>query len=160
MAKPKWGVRATATGESGAGDGGDAHGGHTRVGRGLGKIGVVGARESSGEPETLNAFGRQVAMHIAAANPQAVDTKSLEPGLIERERAVLTEQAKESGKPDAVIEKMVGNIGPGTVFRTSEPTITRGVDGNFVECLCEFRFPGQDIIGGSTLIQCLARAVD
>ena len=80
---------------------------HNTIAPGLGKIGVVVALESSGEPETLKAFGRQVAMHIAAANPQAVDTKSLEPGLIERERAVLTEQAKESGKPDAVIEKMV-----------------------------------------------------
>jgi elongation factor Ts len=80
---------------------------HNTIAPGLGKIGVVVALESSGEPEPLKAFGRQVAMHIAAANPQAVDTESLEPGLIERERAVLTEQAKESGKLDAVIEKMV-----------------------------------------------------
>ena len=46
-------------------------------------------------------------MHIAAANPQAIDVGSLDKALIDRERAVLTEQAKESGKPDAVIEKMV-----------------------------------------------------
>jgi elongation factor Ts len=80
---------------------------HNTIAPGLGKIGVVVALESSGDVDKLKAFGRQVAMHIAAANPQAVDTKGLEPGLIERERAVLTEQAKESGKPDAVIEKMV-----------------------------------------------------
>ena len=80
---------------------------HNTVAPGLGKIAVVVALESSGDVGKLKAFGRQVAMHIAAANPQAVDTKSLDPGLIERERAVLTEQAKESGKPDAVIEKMV-----------------------------------------------------
>lgn len=80
---------------------------HNTIAPGLGKIGVVVALESSGDVGKLKAFGRQVAMHIAAANPQAVDTKSLDPGLIERERAVLTEQAKESGKPDAVIEKMV-----------------------------------------------------
>ncbi len=52
-------------------------------------------------------MGRQIAMHIAAANPQAIDVGSLDKALIDRERAVLTEQAKESGKPDAVIEKMV-----------------------------------------------------
>jgi elongation factor Ts len=80
---------------------------HNTIAPGLGKIGVVVALESSGDVGKLKAFGRQVAMHIAAANPQAVDTESLEPGLIERERAVLTDQAKESGKPDAVVEKMV-----------------------------------------------------
>lgn len=55
----------------------------------------------------MKAFGKQVAMHIAATNPQAIDTDSLDPELVERERTVLTEQAKESGKPEAVIEKMV-----------------------------------------------------
>jgi len=52
-------------------------------------------------------FGKQVAMHIAAANPQAVDVESLDKSVIARERAVLTEQAKESGKPAPVVEKMV-----------------------------------------------------
>jgi len=73
----------------------------------LGKIGVIVALESAGDPEALKSFGRQVAMHIAAANPQSVDVDSLDKAVIERERAVLTEQAKESGKPAPVIEKMV-----------------------------------------------------
>jgi elongation factor Ts len=80
---------------------------HNSISPGLGKIGVIVALESAGDAEQLKSFGRQVAMHIAAANPQAVDIESLDKALIERERAVLTEQAKDSGKPANVIEKMV-----------------------------------------------------
>jgi elongation factor Ts len=80
---------------------------HNTLAPGLGKIGVIVALESDGAAEQLKAFGKQVAMHIAAANPQSVDVDSLDKAVIERERAVLTEQAKESGKPAAVIEKMV-----------------------------------------------------
>ena len=80
---------------------------HNTIAPGLGKIGVIVALESSGKPEVLKSFGRQIAMHIAAANPQAVTIDSLDKAVIERERAVLTEQAKESGKPAQVIEKMV-----------------------------------------------------
>jgi elongation factor Ts len=80
---------------------------HNMMAPGLGKIGVIVVLESTGDAEQLKTFGRQVAMHIAAANPQAVDIESLDKALIERERAVLTEQAKESGKPAPVIEKMV-----------------------------------------------------
>jgi elongation factor Ts len=80
---------------------------HNSIAPGLGKIGVIVALESAGDAEQLKSFGRQVAMHIAAANPQAVDIESLDKALIERERAVLTEQAKDSGKPANVIEKMV-----------------------------------------------------
>ena len=80
---------------------------HNTIAPGLGKIGVIVALESSGKPEVLKSFGRQIAMHIAAANPQAVEVGSLDKVVIERERAVLTEQAKESGKPPQVIEKMV-----------------------------------------------------
>jgi elongation factor Ts len=80
---------------------------HNAMAPGLGKIGVIVALESTGDAEQLKSFGKQVAMHIAAANPQAVDIDSLDKSLIERERAVLTEQAKESGKPAPVIEKMV-----------------------------------------------------
>jgi elongation factor Ts len=90
-----------------AGDGVVATYIHNQAAPGLGKIGVMVALESTGDAEALKAFGKQVAMHIAAANPQAVDTDSLDQALVERERAVLTEQAKESGKPEAVIEKMV-----------------------------------------------------
>ena len=80
---------------------------HNLMAPGLGKIGVIVALESTGDAEHLKNFGKQVAMHIAAANPQAVDVDSLDKSLIERERAVLTEQAKEAGKPAPVIEKMV-----------------------------------------------------
>jgi elongation factor Ts len=80
---------------------------HNAIAPGLGKIGVIVALESAGDAERLKSFGRQIAMHIAAANPQAVAVESLDKAVIERERAVLTEQAKESGKPAQVIEKMV-----------------------------------------------------
>jgi len=80
---------------------------HNMMAPGLGKIGVVVALESKGEPEQLAGFGKQVAMHIAAANPQAVDVESLDETIVAREKAILTEQAKESGKPAPVIEKMV-----------------------------------------------------
>jgi len=80
---------------------------HNMIAPGLGKIGVIVALESTGEAEQLKSFGRQVAMHIAAANPQAINVESLDKALVERERAVLTEQAKDSGKPANVIEKMV-----------------------------------------------------
>jgi len=80
---------------------------HNMMAPRLGKIGVIVALESAGDPEALKSFGRQVAMHIAAANPQSVDVDSLDKAVIERERAVLTDQAKESGKPAPVIEKMV-----------------------------------------------------
>jgi elongation factor Ts len=80
---------------------------HNVMAPGLGKIGVIVALESTGDAEQLKTFGKQVAMHIAAANPQAVDIDNLDKSVIERERAVLTEQAKESGKPAPVIEKMV-----------------------------------------------------
>jgi len=80
---------------------------HNTIAPGLGKIGVIVALESMGDAAKLQSFGKQVAMHIAAANPQSVDVESLDKAVIERERAVLTEQAKESGKPAPVIEKMV-----------------------------------------------------
>ena len=80
---------------------------HNTISPGFGKIGVIVALESAGDAEKLKSFGKQVAMHIAAANPQSVDVGGLDPAFVERERAVLTEQAKESGKPAAVIEKMV-----------------------------------------------------
>ncbi len=80
---------------------------HNTIAPGLGKIGVIVALESKGDVEKVKAFGKQVAMHIAAANPQAIDADSLDKALVDRERAVLTEQAKESGKPAPVVEKMV-----------------------------------------------------
>lgn len=80
---------------------------HNAVGDGLGKIGVLVALESTAGADALMAIGRQVAMHIAATNPAALDSASIDPALIARERGVLTEKAKASGKPDNVVEKIV-----------------------------------------------------
>ncbi len=80
---------------------------HNSVAPGLGKIGVLVALESEGDEQALAAFGKQLAMHIAATSPLAVGTDELDPDVVERERAILMEQAKESGKPDEVIQKMV-----------------------------------------------------
>lgn len=80
---------------------------HSAVKPGLGKIGVLVALESSAAGDKLEALGKQLAMHVAAANPQSLDIASIDPNALVRERAVLTEQAQTSGKPAAVIEKMV-----------------------------------------------------
>jgi elongation factor Ts len=80
---------------------------HNQVAPGLGKIGVLVALESAASAEALNELGKQVAQHVAAANPQALDADSLDPALIERERAIAMEKARESGKPENIIEKMV-----------------------------------------------------
>ena len=80
---------------------------HNVVSDGLGKIGVLVAIESKGDKDALNAFGRQVAMHVAASKPLALTPEQIDPQVAERERAVYAEQARESGKPEAIIEKMV-----------------------------------------------------
>ncbi|MGL5446761.1 MAG: translation elongation factor Ts [Rhabdaerophilum sp.] len=80
---------------------------HNSVGDGLGKIGVLVALESTGNSEALAALGRQVAMHVAAANPVALDSASVDPAVVARERNVISEKAKATGKPDNVIEKIV-----------------------------------------------------
>ena len=80
---------------------------HNKAAEGLGKIGVLVAVESTGEKAALTAFGRQLAMHIAAASPAAIGADQLDPALVERERAVYTEQAKASGKAPDIIAKMV-----------------------------------------------------
>ena len=80
---------------------------HNAVVPGLGKIGVLVALESAAPAETLQTLGKQIAMHIAAANPLALDAESLDPAMIERERAIAMEKAKDSGKPQNIIEKMV-----------------------------------------------------
>src|SRR5690348_13008689 len=80
---------------------------HNQVAPGLGKIGVLVALESSAPADTLNELGRQIAQHVAAAHPQALDADSIDPALVERERSIAMEKARESGKPDNIIEKMV-----------------------------------------------------
>jgi elongation factor Ts len=80
---------------------------HAALKPGLGKIGVLAAIEGPGEFGTLELLGRQVGMHIAASRPEALDVDAVDPAALERERAVLSEQARASGKPEAIIEKMV-----------------------------------------------------
>lgn len=80
---------------------------HNAVAPNLGRIGVLVALESDGDAEKLSAFGRQVAMHIAAAAPRWTDIGDVDAGELERERNILSDQAKASGKPDEIIEKMV-----------------------------------------------------
>ena len=80
---------------------------HNSVADGLGKIGVLVALESTGKADELAALGRQVAMHIAASNPQAIEATGLAPETIQREKDVLAEKFKQQGKPANVIEKIV-----------------------------------------------------
>ncbi|MEM7671534.1 MAG: translation elongation factor Ts, partial [Pseudomonadota bacterium] len=79
---------------------------HSSVTEGMGKIGVLVA-VSGGDAAAAAAIGKQVAMHVAATSPASLGVDDLDPALVEREKQVLTDQAKESGKPDNVIEKMI-----------------------------------------------------
>ncbi|HYU96339.1 MAG TPA: translation elongation factor Ts [Sphingomicrobium sp.] len=80
---------------------------HNQVAPGLGRIGVLVALESAAPGETLTELGKQIAQHVAAAHPLALSAEELPAELVERERAIAIEKAKESGKPDTIIEKMV-----------------------------------------------------
>ena len=80
---------------------------HNAVADGLGKIGVLVALESAGDPAVLDDIGRKIAMHIAATSPLAVTPEELDPAVVERERAVYADQARQSGKPENIVEKMV-----------------------------------------------------
>ena len=80
---------------------------HNKVTDDLGKIGVLVALEASGETDELATIGRQVAMHVASANPQAIDPSGLDPVAVNREKDVLAEKFRAQGKPDAMIAKIV-----------------------------------------------------
>ena len=80
---------------------------HAALRPGLGKIGVLVALEADNELDALETLGRQIGMHVAATKPDALDIDAVDPAALARERAVLTEQARASGKPDNVIEKMI-----------------------------------------------------
>ncbi len=80
---------------------------HNATTPGLGRIGVLVALESTGDAAKLQDLGRKIAMHVAAATPQSLDVASLDPLALERERAVLVDQARASGRPEEVIQKMV-----------------------------------------------------
>lgn len=79
---------------------------HNALKPGLGKIGVLVGLEGKAD-EALETLGRQIGMHVAATRPEALDVSSVDPESLEREKAVLSEQARASGKPEAIIEKMV-----------------------------------------------------
>jgi elongation factor Ts len=80
---------------------------HNAVADGLGKLGVLVAIETTGDAKAAKAFARQVAMHVAATNPMALTSEELDPAAVEREKAIFSDQARQSGKPEAIIEKMV-----------------------------------------------------
>jgi elongation factor Ts len=80
---------------------------HNPAGDGLGKIGVIVGLESSGQTDELVALGRQIAMHIAASNPQAVDPAGLDPAVVAREKDILADKFRQQGKAEAMIAKIV-----------------------------------------------------
>lgn len=80
---------------------------HNAVVPNLGKLAVLVALESDADEATLNGLGKQLAMHVAATAPQALSVEDMDADAVERERNVLIEQARESGKPEAIIEKMI-----------------------------------------------------
>ena len=80
---------------------------HQPLRPGLGRIGGAVALEAASELEGLELLGRQMGMHIAASRPDAIDIGAVDPAALERERAILADQARASGKPEAIIEKMV-----------------------------------------------------
>ena len=79
---------------------------HNQVSDGLGKIGVLVALESPGKADELAAIGRQVAMHIASANPLAIDASGVDPAIVKREKDILADKFRQQGKPEAMIEKI------------------------------------------------------
>ena len=80
---------------------------HNQAAPNLGRIGVLVALKSSGNPELLAALGRKIAMHVASANPLALKPEQIDSATIEREKAIFAEQARQSGKPENIIAKMV-----------------------------------------------------
>jgi elongation factor Ts len=80
---------------------------HNALAPGLGRIGVLVALESAGDSDKLAALGRQIAMHVAAARPDALNIADVDTAALDRERSILVDQARASGKPENIIEKMV-----------------------------------------------------
>jgi elongation factor Ts len=80
---------------------------HAPLKPGLGRIGVLVAIKADGQLDALELLGRQVGMHVAASRPEAIDIAGVDPAALEREKAILREQAAGSGKPSAIVEKMI-----------------------------------------------------
>ena len=81
---------------------------HNKVADDLGRIGVLVAVEGAGDKAQLSELGRKIAMHVAATNPASLSPDDLDPAVVERERTILTDKAREEGRPDNMIEKIVG----------------------------------------------------
>ena len=80
---------------------------HTALAPGIGKIGVLVALETEADSAKADAFGKQLAMHVAAAKPQSISRDDIDQEVVDRERAIFAEQARDSGKPAEIVEKMV-----------------------------------------------------
>jgi elongation factor Ts len=80
---------------------------HNAVIEGAGKMGVIVALESAGKADELAVLGKQLAMHVAATNPQALDVAGIDPAVVKREKDVLADKYRQQGKPENVIEKIV-----------------------------------------------------
>ena len=80
---------------------------HNAVTEGMGKIGVLIALESTGDKTKLEELGKKIAMHVAATNPLALSVDDLDPAVVDKERSMLKAEAIESGKPEAIVDKMV-----------------------------------------------------
>lgn len=80
---------------------------HSALAPGIGKIGALVALESGADADALQALGRELAMHVAAANPTYLDTASVDRATLDREREILRDRARQAGKPDAIIDKIV-----------------------------------------------------
>lgn len=80
---------------------------HNPSADGMGRISVLVALESTGDKTKLMEVGKQIAMHVAAAKPQSLNKEGVDPSLIQKEKDIFTEQSRESGKPDNIIEKMI-----------------------------------------------------
>ena len=81
---------------------------HNAVAPGLGKIGVLVAVEGAGDKAQLQELGRKIALHVAATNPASLSTEDLDPAVVEKERQILMDKAREEGRPENMIEKIVG----------------------------------------------------
>ncbi len=89
---------------------------HNAAAPGLGKIGVLVALESAADADMLTGLGKQIAMHIAAANPLALDASGIDPAIVEREKNIALDKAREAGKPDDMLEKIA--MGAVNKFKT------------------------------------------
>jgi elongation factor Ts len=132
---------------------------HNRVADGVGRIGVLVALSSSGDKAKLAEIGRQIALHVAAASPQAATIEQLDKALIDRERAVYVEQAMASGKPKDIVEKMVeGRLRKeffGQVVLTEQIFMGPGGDGKMT--VAQYLKGEEKVVGGPIKVEGFVR---